>query len=134
MTTQAEELEKLYAIEKEYKIPKNPIHGQAQATLKFKPLSLDDMATFNMAKDAPINEVTKSAIKMVSQSLGITEEVAGKISFEHMTDILDIITELNNLPEKEKENVNKVKDFMRKKKEQIAQQKEHSTAVLGTDE
>lgn len=103
-----DEIQKLYTKAKSFKV--------GEASLEITPLSLEDMGVMDMKEGAPMSEVAKNAVKMFSISLGITEEAAGKISFEFMEELLKHIMETNNFNEKDV-NANGIKDFIAKKRE-----------------
>lgn len=115
MSTQLEELQKLYSTEIEVKIPKDAKEGEPQATLKIKELALDDMAGINIGADMPMSELVKSSITMIAKSLGVTDEAAGKLTFKYMEDLLVEITSLNKIEGKEAAGIDKVKDFLKSK-------------------
>jgi hypothetical protein len=115
MSEQLKELQKLYAKSKEYKIPKNPIEGQEQATITITPLSLEDMGLFAMDKDATPSDIAKETITMLSKCLGISKEEIGKISFEYLQELINAVTEINNFQNHELDRANKVKNFINSK-------------------
>jgi len=124
--TQQEELEKLYAKEKTYKVPKNPKEGQVQATIVCKPLSLEDMSYLEFNEGDSPDKIAKAAANLFSKSFGITIEQANKLSFEYMEELLDIVTDTNSLKGKEAKKMDNLKDFMKQKEELIKQKNEKS--------
>jgi len=116
--SQLQEIEKLYAKKKTIKIPREPTKGQDQAELEVKPLALDEMACFDMKDDMPMDVMADKAIDMLSYTLGCSKEEAGKIQFSHMMELLDVIVEINELPEEQKNKMDKVKQFMETKNKQ----------------
>jgi len=130
MVNQIEEIEKLYAKEKEYKIPKNPKDKQVQATIVITPLGLDDISSLDIKEDAPMKEIAENAKKLFSLSLSITEEEAGKLAFEFMEELIESIMDANNFNEKDMEKTG-VKKFLKQKRELIKKEKKD---VEGTTE
>jgi len=117
MSSQLEELEKLYAKQIEIKVPKEPQEGERQATLMVKPLSIDEMGCFNMKEDSSIDVMVKDALEMLSCTLCLSKEEVGKIQFSHMMELFDTIVEINDLPDEQKSKISKVKSFMAEKQE-----------------
>ncbi|HUU88653.1 MAG TPA: hypothetical protein VMX17_12990 [Candidatus Glassbacteria bacterium] len=115
---QIEEIEKLYAKPKTYKIPKNPVEGQKQAEIKIKPLGLKDMGLMNVKDDSPIDEISKNVKSLWAVSLEITEEQAEKISLEFMKELMDSFMDANNFKEEDMKKTG-IKDFIKKKQEQL---------------
>lgn len=123
MGNQLDEIKKLYASAKEYKIPKNPKEGQVQATISITPLGLDDIASLDMNQDAPMSEIAAGAKKLFAQSLKIEEDEVGKLSFEFMEELLTAIMDANNFNEADLEKTG-VKKFLKQKRELIKKEKE----------
>ena len=123
MSNQIEMIQKLYAKVKTYKIPKEPKKGQEQLEIEIIPLSLEDMGVMNMKEGAPLSEISKNVKKVFSISLGISEAEAGKISFEFMEDLLSAFMDANNFKEEDLKKTG-IKDFIKKKQEQIKAKKE----------
>ena len=118
MGNQIDTIQKLYAKTKTYKVPKEKKGDFDQLEIEITPLSLDDIGLLNMKKDAPLSELSQNMKKIFSKSLTISEEEAGKISFEFMEDILEAIMDANNFKEEDIKKTG-IKDFIRKKQEQI---------------
>ena len=124
MGNQIEEIKKLYAKDKEYKIPKNPKDGQVQAIIIVTPLGLDDISSLDIKEDAPMKEIAENAKKLFSLSLSITEEEAGKLAFEFMEELIESIMDANNFNEKDLEKTG-VKKFLDEKRKLIKEKKEN---------
>ena len=123
MGNQIELIKKLYAKKKTYKVPKEPKEGIDQVSLEITQLSLEDLGGLDMREDMPLSDMAKSVISMVAKSLEITEEEAGKISFEFMGDLLDIVTDANGFNEEDMKKTG-IKSFIEKKKELIKEKEE----------
>ena len=129
---QMEEIQKLYAKKKEYKIPKESRKGQIQVKIEVKPLELDEMSSLKtLEENAPLKDVVGNAKKMFAMSLGIKEEDAGKLSFEYMEDILAAIMDVNNFNEEDLKKTG-IKDFIADKKKRIQKQKENEDGQSDT--
>ena len=115
---QIDEIEKLYAKPKTYKIPKNPVEGQVQAEIKIIPLGLKDMGLMNVQDDSLIDEISKNVKSLWAVSLEITEDQAEKISLEFMKDLMDSFMDANNFKEEDLKKTG-IKDFIKKKQEQL---------------
>ena len=122
MSSQIEEIEKLYAKEKVYKIPKNPKEGEGQAQIKVKPLAFDDMGLVSITEDTPPEEATEKTKTMIAKSLGIDETSVAKFSIKYMEDIMAAISDANNFKEEDVKKTG-IKDFLEKKRQQIAEAK-----------
>ena len=118
---QIDEIEKLYAKPKTYKIPKNPVEGQVQAEIKIIPLGLKDMDLMNVQDDSLIDEISKNVKSLWAVSLEITEDQAEKISLEFMKDLMDSFMDANNFKEEDLKKTG-IKDFIKKKQEQLKEQ------------
>ena len=118
---QIDEIEKLYAKPKTYKIPKNPVEGQTQAEIKIMPLGLKDMGLMNVQDDSLIDEISKNVKSLWAVSLEITEDQAEKISLEFMKDLMDSFMDANNFKEEDLKKTG-IKDFIKKKQEQLKEQ------------
>ena len=118
MGNQIEEIKKLYAKSKSYKVPQDPKEGQEQITLEIMPLSLEDMGHLNMSDNMPLSDLSKNAKIMFSRSLGITEDEASKLSVEYLEDLLGAIMDANNFKEEEIKKTG-IKDFIKQKQEQM---------------
>ena len=129
---QIEEIEKLYAKPKTYKIPKNPKEGQEQAEIKIMPLGLDDMNLMNVNEDTPVAELSKNVMAVWKVSLGIDEEQAKKLSIEFMQELMDSFMDANNFKEEDLKKTG-IKDFIKKKQEQIKEKKEKEDAKKEPD-
>ena len=124
MSNQIENIEKLYAKAKTYIIPKEPREGTEQLSIEITPLSVEDMGALNMGDDMPLSELAKNAKVLFARSLEITEEQAAKISVQSMEDLLDAVLDANNFKEEDIKKTG-IKDFLKKKQEQIKAQKEN---------
>lgn len=121
---QMEEIKKLYAKEREYKIPEKPKEGQEQIKVKIMPLALDKVSELkNLEEGASMKDVADNAKSLFSMSLEITPEEAGKLSFEFMEDLLAAVMDANNFKEEDMKKTG-IKDFIATKKKQIQEQKE----------
>ena len=89
---QIEEIEKLYAKPKAYKIPVDPKDGQTQINVNIMPLGLKDMGLMKVKEDTPMDELSKNITSIWAVSLQIDEEKAGKISIEFMQDV-DVLSQ-----------------------------------------
>jgi len=127
MSNQIDTIKQLYAKTKTYKIPKVASKDVDQLEIEVTPLSLEDIGILNMKEGMPIAEISKNIKLMFSKSLKITEEEASKISFEFMEDILAAIMDANNFKEEDMKKTG-IKDFIKKKQEQIKEQKEKEDA------
>lgn len=124
---QIEEIEKLYAKPKTYKIPKNPKEGQDQAEIKIMPIGLKDIGLMNIKEDLPIEEVSKNVKSLWAVSLDISEEHAEKISVEFMKEMMESFKDANNFKEEDLQKTG-IKDFIKKKQEQMKEQKGEENA------
>jgi len=117
MSNQIEQIQLLFTKEKKFQIPKE-IKGtdKTQATVTIYPLGLDQMSLMNFKEGASINETSEMAKTLFAASLKITEEQAGRLSFEFMEDLLDAVMEANNISADDSKNKNVLKDFIEKKK------------------
>ena len=120
---QIEEIQKLYAKPKTYKIPKVLVEGKDQVEVKIMPLGLKDMDLMNVKEDAPLDEISKNVKALWAVSLDISEEEAAKISLEFMKDMMDAFMDANNFKEEDMKKTG-VKDFIKKKQEQIKEQED----------
>ena len=114
---QIEEIQKLYAKPKTYKIPKNPVDGKYQVEVKIMPLGLKDMDLMNVKEDALLDEISRNVKSLWAVSLDISEEEAGKISLEFMKDMMDSFMDANNFKEEDMKKTG-IKDFIKQKQEQ----------------
>lgn len=114
---QIEEIEKLYAKPKTYKI------GKQKVEVTIMPLGLKDMGLMNMKEDSPVSEISKNVKTLWSLSLGITEEEAAKISLEFMQELMDAFMDANNFKAEDMKKAG-IKDFIKKKQEQMKKEKE----------
>jgi len=133
MVNQIEEIKKLYAKEKEYKIPKNPKEGQVQATIIITPLGLDDISSLDIKEDAPMKEIAENAKELFSKSLKIGKEGAGKLAFEFMEELIEAIMDANNFNEKDMEKTG-VKKFLGEKRKLIKEKKNVEGTIEETPE
>jgi len=111
---QIEEIGKLYAKYKTYKIPKSPMGGQPQIEVKIMPLGLKDMDLMNIKEDSSITELKDNVRKIWSTSLEINEEDAEKISLEFMKELMDAFMDANNFKEEDMKKTG-IKDFIKEK-------------------
>ena len=123
MSNQIELIEKLYAKTKTYKIPTKPRAGIEQLEIEITPLSVEDMGLLNMKDDMPLSELASNTKVMFAKSLGITEEQAAKISVERMMDLLEVVMDINNFKDEDIKKTG-IKDFLKKKQDQIKANKE----------
>jgi len=120
---QIAELKKLSAKKRLFKIPKEPKEGQERAEIYITPLSLDDMEIMEGIKDdAPIGEMVNQTKKLIAHCLGVEVSHIKTLSFEFLNDIMDAIEELNNMQEKDRNKIAKVKAFIKQKKDASAAQ------------
>ena len=119
---QIEEIQKLYAKPKTYKIPKNPVDGKEQVEIKIMPLGLEDMDLMNIKDDSPLDKISKNVKALWGVSLGISEGEAAKISLEFMKDMMDAFMDANNFKEEDVKKTG-IKDFIKQKQAQ-AKEKE----------
>ncbi len=125
---QIEEIEKLYAKPKTYKIPKNPVDGQEQAEIKIMPLGLKDMGLMNVKEDSSVEEISKNVKSLWAISLEIDEDKAEKISLEFMKELMNSFMDANNFKEGDLKKTG-IQDFIKKKQGQIKAQKEKEDAT-----
>ena len=123
MGNQLEEIEKLYAKTKIYKIPKKPKEGEDQASVEITPLSFEDMSLLDMKEDMSLPELAKNMKMIFAKSLQIKEEEAVKISFKHMEDLFEAVGDANDFKDEDMKKVG-IKDFIKKKQEQIKAKEE----------
>lgn len=121
MSNQIEMIQKLYAKVQTYKVPKEPREGVDQVSLEITPLSIEDMGLLNMQEGMPLDEIARNVKIMVSRSLGIEEDEAGKISVEFMEDLMEAIMDANNFKEEDMKKTG-IKEFIQNKKDQIKDQ------------
>ena len=121
MGNSTEQIQKLYAKTKTYKIPKNVEEGKEQLSFEITPLSLEDIGSLSMKEDLPLSELSKNMKIMFSKSLGITEDEASKISFEFMGDLLEAVMDANNFKEEDIKKTG-IKGFIKKKQKQMEEQ------------
>ncbi len=119
---QIEEIQKLYAKPKTYKIPKEVVEGKEQIEIKIMPLGLKDMDLMNVKDDALLDEISKNVKALWAVSLDISEEEAEKISLEFMKDMMDAFMDANNFKEEDVKKTG-IKDFIKQKQAQ-AKEKE----------
>ena len=125
-----EEIQRLYAKPKTYKIPFESVDNEEQISIKVQSLDLDQMADdeLKISKDDPLSKIAKSSKKLIALSLGTTEDAAGKISIKHMEDIMKCIEKENNFKGEDKENFDKMQKFMADKNQKIRDQKSREAA------
>ena len=123
MSDQIELIKKLYAKKKIYKIPKEPKEGIEQVSLEVTQLSLEDLSVLDMKEDMPLSDLSRNVKKMVAKSLEISEEEAGKISFEFMGDLLEVVMDANDFKEEDAKKTG-IKSFIEKKKDLMKEKEE----------
>lgn len=136
MGSQIEQIKKLYAKDKVYKIPQAPKEGQEQIDVTITALSLEDLSlltSFKEGEDMPLNEIAKNAKILFASSLQISQEEASKISIDFMEDLLFAVMDANNLKESDMKKTG-IKDFIEKKRAQIAEQKGEGNGTTGKAE
>ena len=114
---QIEEIEKLYAKPKTYKI------GKQKVEVTIMPLGLKDMGLMNVKEDSPIGEISKNVKTLWALSLDISEDEAAKISLEFMQDLMDAFMDANNFKAEDMKKAG-IKDFIKKKQEQMREKKD----------
>jgi len=115
-----EEMEKLQAKSKVYLIPKDAQDGP-QASLEIFPLGLDDMSLLSSKEDMDMTEMAKNSKALMAVSLKIPEENV-KLDIKFMEEVMNAIMNLNGFDKKDMEKSG-IKNFIDKKKEQIADEK-----------
>jgi len=121
--SQIEEITKLYAKDKEYKIPAEPKAGEVQATIVVKQLEIDNMSVFDQKPDATPEDNLEQIYKMFELSLGLTKDESKKISVAYMIELVNAIMDANNISAEEQEG-SPIKKFLKKKNQQIAEKNE----------
>ncbi len=120
MSNQIEEIQKLYAKGKSYKIPKDPKDSDVkQATIEIMPLSIEEIGLLNMKEEMELPEMAKNMKILFSKSLGCTEEEASKIAVENLEEIMVSIMDANKLLYPYKSNMTYF-DFPRTEKHEKA--------------
>ena len=114
---QIEEIEKLYAKPKTYKI------GKQKVEVTIMPLGLKDMGLMNVKEDSPIGEISKNVKTLWALSLDISEDEAAKISLEFMQDLMDAFMDANNFKAEDMKKAG-IKDFIEKKKALMQEKKD----------
>ena len=122
---QIEEIEKLFAKLKTYKVPKNPKEGQAQAEIQILPLGIESMGLMNVKEDSSMEDIAKNVKSLWAVSLGIEEEEAGRISIVFMEDLMSCFMDANDFKEEDIKKTG-IQDFIKKKQEQAKAQKENA--------
>ena len=117
-SNQIEQIKKLYAKDKAYKIPKTLKEGQEQIEVIITSLTLEDLSLLQMGDDLPLSELAKNAKILFAKSLQIEEAEASKISIDFMEDLLSAVMDANNLDEKDMKKTG-IKSFIEKKRAQI---------------
>lgn len=130
MSTQIEELEKLFAKEIEHKIPKNPKEDQEQAIVMVREVSLEDLQHINVDSNAPMKEQAKGIIKLISLCLGVDETTVSKLSSSYITEIMGIIMDSNDFGDSDKVE-NKLSQFIKQKQILTQQKNEHTGEIKG---
>ncbi len=94
------------------------MEGEVQAEIKIMPLGLKDMGLMNVKEDSPIEEISKNVKALWAISLKIDENQAEKISLEFMKELMESFMDANNFKEEDIKKTG-IKDFIKKKQEQI---------------
>ena len=118
-----EEIEKLFAKDKEYKIPAEPKAGDKQATVVVKQIEIDQIGIFEQKDNPTPEENLKQIYKMFELSLGLKEEQSKKISVAYMQELVEAIMDANNVSAEEQKSSN-INKFLAKKREQISKETE----------
>ena len=116
MSTGLDQLKKLQAKTKEFKIPVNPKEGQEQAIVQFTALSIDDIKLLDTGNESDPKVAMDSMIKALAKSIGCETSDISSISMEYLEDLMNIMMKVNNIDEKDKEKMSKVKDMIAKRK------------------
>lgn len=128
MNSQIEEIKKLYAKSRTFKIPKIAKEGEPQAVISIKPLGLDDLQLMNATDDMSLADTAKNAKIMFSKSMDVSEDDVSQISVEYLEDILEAITEVNNFKEADLKKTG-IKEFVKNKRDQIESKKDAGTTT-----
>lgn len=126
--SQLEEIEKLYAKVKTYRIPRVPKKGEEQVTIHIAQIDLDDAGAFDFKEGDSIEETMKKCKKLIAKSLDCKVDKLGKMSIANLSEILDCIMEANNIPKDEKQGIGKITGFLQQKRGQIEAKKQEQAA------
>ena len=123
MSNQLEEIQKLYAKKKTYKIPEKKKDGEDQTSIEITPLTLDEIGLLTVTKETSPEEAAKITKSMIAKSLGLGGVDIGKIAVQYAEDIIAAIADANNFKDEDMKKTG-IKDFIKKKQEQIKKNKE----------
>ncbi len=120
---QIDEIRKLYAKPKTYKIPLEPKEGEIQVEIKIIPLDLDqvDLLDDNDLEDK--GDSTEKVFELLAVSLGTDTATVKKLSLEYILDLTQIIRKANNMTDEQIEKAG-MKDFIEKQQKKLAEAKE----------
>jgi len=116
MTSQLEELQKLNANAKTFKIPVKPAEGEVQAEIKLYPLAIDELQSFIKQEDSSDEENVNASIELIAKSMEIDIAAAKKIPVRYMDDLMNCIMEINNMTDKSDQG-KKIQDFLKQKQD-----------------
>ena len=85
------------------------------------------MGLINMKEDASMKEVSENVTSVWALSLQIDEDKAKKISIEFMEDLMTAFMDANNFKEEDMKKSG-IKDFIKRKQEQMKIQMEKENA------
>ena len=120
-----EEIQKLYAKEKTYKIPKNPMPGQEVSTVVITPLGPENAHLLQSEdKERTAEEKMEKSYELASVSLGITLEEAKKISVGKLLDIIEAVMDANDFNVEELMKKESVVDMVERRKEALRKSRE----------
>ena len=122
--SQLDEISKLYAKPKKYKIPLNPKEGEEQAEVELIPLTLKQLTEVDMNEKDDEKTTQKKLMKMLEYSLNVPEEEITKISVSHMEDLMNCMMEANNISEDKRK---KVTSMVKRRNKAIAEAQNEST-------
>ncbi len=125
MSNQLEEIQKLYAKKKTYKIPKDKKKGGDQISIEITPLTLDEIGLLTVTKETSPEEAAKITKSMIAKSLGLEDVDIGKIAVEYAEDIIEAIADANNFKDEDMKKTG-IKDFIKNKQEQIKKNQEET--------
>jgi len=116
MTSQLEELQKLNANAKTFKIPVKPAEGEVQAEIKLYPLAIDELQSFIKQEDSSDEENVNASIELIAKSMEIDIAAAKNIPVRYMDDLMNCIMEINNMTDKSDQG-KKIQDFLKQKQD-----------------
>ncbi len=126
--TQIEEIQKLYAKKKEYKIPKEPKKGQVQALLEITPFALDEPELANMGKGNSPEEKLENTRKFIAKALKVEVKVIEPMSIEFLKEVNEAIMDANNFNEEDAKKSG-IQDFIKSKQKLIADKKRAENGI-----